>query len=544
LRRNCNAAILRLVTLAEAWRELGVEPGADAETVRRAYLRLIKTRKPEVDPAGFQRARQAYEIARASGEIEALAAAAGAAAAASAGDHPGEAPVAGEAGAGAQAQPDGEAAGAASPGDAAFQGFVAAWNAVPPSADQRARLEIAREAVAVLATDPRAHWLLVTTLSRLGTDEALAEALRAGWANGWPEFLEALLVRLPARARREEVEAAFGSASPTLRLAGAAACAGWDGARGAALVAELCREATADFSDLGDAAGARVRALPVPRILDVILALHAAGALDAAAEAQAALGKCLHDSGLEIALAAGPLGGVFMLAEELAGLPRDFPQPLRAAFAGATRAGDLTSAFSDAAAYVERYGEGGVAGWAGRLKSSAPNVASILESATASDRARRAFQTRARLSSLRYLILPALLIGGRYCLFESPSPPPIPYEPARYMVPSPVGAVSPFTQTPQAAAPLDLEMVIAASDDLCGLDAPRNGQLVCADVEALVTALAAHECDEVPARLRALKRALGRSPSDLDTRFLTRAELARWQACTPHGTSGGGDARP
>jgi hypothetical protein len=542
LRGGCNAAILRLVTLAEAWRELGVEPGADAETVRRAYLRLIKTRKPEADPAGFQRARQAYEIARAGGEIEALAAAAGAAA----GDHAGEARAAGGAAGDAHARPhtdgdggDGDGEQEASPADVAFQGFMSAWNAVPPSADQRARLEIAREAVAVLATDPRAHWLLVTTLSRLGTDEALAEALRAGWANGWPEFLEALLVRLPARARREEVEAAFASASPSLRLAGAAACAGWDGARGAALVTELCRAAT---SDLGDAAGDRVRALPMPRILDVILALHAAGALDAAAEAQAALGKCLHDSGLELALAGGPLGGVFMLAEELAGLPRDFPQPLRAAFAGATRAGDLTSAFADAVAYVEHHGEAAVGGWIGRLKSSAPNVAAILEGATASDRARRAYQSRARLASLRYLILPALLIGGRYCLFESPSPPTVSYEPAREIERPPMGAVLPLAQEP--GPPVDLAMVIAASDDLCGLDAPRNGQLVCADVEALVSALTARDCDEVPARLRALKRALGRSPTDLDARFLTRAELARWQACTSHGPAGGGDAGP
>ena len=51
--------------LSEALGELGVEAGAEAETIRRAYLRLIKTRNPERDPAGFQRARQAYELARA-----------------------------------------------------------------------------------------------------------------------------------------------------------------------------------------------------------------------------------------------------------------------------------------------------------------------------------------------------------------------------------------------------------------------------------------------------------------------------------------------
>jgi hypothetical protein len=63
------------VTVQEAFAELGVDPGADVETIRRAYLRLIKERKPESDPDGFKRAREAFEVARASGEMEALVAA-------------------------------------------------------------------------------------------------------------------------------------------------------------------------------------------------------------------------------------------------------------------------------------------------------------------------------------------------------------------------------------------------------------------------------------------------------------------------------------
>jgi hypothetical protein len=51
------------VTLDEAWRELGVGDDAPPDAVRRAYLRLLKTRKPEVDPAGFLRLREAYEMA-------------------------------------------------------------------------------------------------------------------------------------------------------------------------------------------------------------------------------------------------------------------------------------------------------------------------------------------------------------------------------------------------------------------------------------------------------------------------------------------------
>jgi len=52
------------VTLDEALRELGVGVDATSDQARRAYLRLLKTRKPEVDPQGFKRLREAYELAK------------------------------------------------------------------------------------------------------------------------------------------------------------------------------------------------------------------------------------------------------------------------------------------------------------------------------------------------------------------------------------------------------------------------------------------------------------------------------------------------
>ncbi len=45
-----------------ALQELGHD--ATSEEARRAYLRLLKSRKPEVDPEGFQRLRAAYELAK------------------------------------------------------------------------------------------------------------------------------------------------------------------------------------------------------------------------------------------------------------------------------------------------------------------------------------------------------------------------------------------------------------------------------------------------------------------------------------------------
>jgi hypothetical protein len=50
-------------TVEEDARELGLDPGAalDRAAVRQAYLRGVKLRKPEVDPDGFRRLREAYE---------------------------------------------------------------------------------------------------------------------------------------------------------------------------------------------------------------------------------------------------------------------------------------------------------------------------------------------------------------------------------------------------------------------------------------------------------------------------------------------------
>jgi hypothetical protein len=52
------------VTLDEALAELGIDRDAGVDQARRAYLKLLKLRKPETDAQGFMRLREAYELAK------------------------------------------------------------------------------------------------------------------------------------------------------------------------------------------------------------------------------------------------------------------------------------------------------------------------------------------------------------------------------------------------------------------------------------------------------------------------------------------------
>ncbi len=51
------------MTLDEAFELLGVGRDSEPDDRRRAYLRLLKKHKPETDPEGFRRLREAYELA-------------------------------------------------------------------------------------------------------------------------------------------------------------------------------------------------------------------------------------------------------------------------------------------------------------------------------------------------------------------------------------------------------------------------------------------------------------------------------------------------
>jgi len=546
------------VTLEEAWRELGVEPDADAETVRRAYLRLIRTRKPESDPVGFKRAREAFEIARAGSEIEWIAAGMarrrvrvfGGSPVPIAAAPPRATPAATDAPSPPAPDPAREPPAPADPApaddgparnDVVFEGFSRAWHSIPPSADQRQRLEIAREAVAVLPRDPRAHWLLVTTFSRLGQEAGLADALRAGWRAGWPEFLEALLIRVPGRATREEIEAGFTAPAPTLRLAAAAAAVRWDAPRAAAVIVDLCAAAMAAPLD---ARGDGVRELPISRMLDVILALHDSGALDAAADAQAALRGCLQESGLEIALVQGPLGGIWTLTEELGALPRDFPAALRASFASATRAGDLNIAYLDVCAAADR-DRSAVALLTSSVQASAPNVASIMRNALARQRARAA-QAHFRPFNRGWILVPVLIAMVRVCTSINDHSPSTPAGSTRIpaYAAQPLPPAGELFRGARGVRPGDVgfAMLVDSADELCGAKGTRRAEPFCAEVGSLLLALPDFACDQINGSATEIANALRATAThEREARFLRQLTITRWQMC-PGGRTAGAEA--
>ncbi len=53
--------------MTSPWQVLGLQPGSSLQEIRQAYARLLKQHRPDVDPEGFRRIRDAYEQLRASG---------------------------------------------------------------------------------------------------------------------------------------------------------------------------------------------------------------------------------------------------------------------------------------------------------------------------------------------------------------------------------------------------------------------------------------------------------------------------------------------
>src|SRR4051812_21230352 len=178
------------MTFDEALRELGIDTSATPEEVRRAYLRGIKTRKPETDPEGFRRLREAYEIVTGALSQPQM-----------------------------EPDPSPEEERAEAPPELAA--LAARLRDLPAETHLEERLAALREAVREHPRSVGVRWWLIQELGRAGRRKEVLEALREGEAEGLPGFLESRAANFPESVvDLTDVERLESTSSPdTLALA-------------------------------------------------------------------------------------------------------------------------------------------------------------------------------------------------------------------------------------------------------------------------------------------------------------------------------------
>ena len=362
------------VELREAYEELSVEPGTAPKKARRAYLRLLKKHKPETDPEGFQRIRSAWERIKDAPEweVESLRRPPleDVTAEELAGGTPGEPGPPGEAGEGApkpapswskperswaeqvklshegklfdRAAPKPASPGPVEPPPDVEPGTLAWFLEKGRFASDAERVDIAREAVAALPTDPEAWWMLHEALLVTNRITEAAAALRDAHRRGLEGFLEPLVRQHPEHVERLELDEARRAAREG-RLSPLAVANSF-------LVRGDAETAGAVFRDAFDD---DARAPTVHVALDFVLRLARAEHAGVARECHERVARWLRETGREVEIAGSAVGVTYALAQELAALPLGFPPPVRAALAQAILDGDPAFAVPRLASWLD-----------------------------------------------------------------------------------------------------------------------------------------------------------------------------------------------
>ncbi len=177
------------MTFEEALRNLGIDASATPDDIRRAYLRGIKVRKPETDPEGFRRLREAYELLTSTLARQ---------------EETFTAPPTEE----EKDEEDGEEV---SPEIAALASRLAD---LPAETRLEERLAALREAVREHPKSLGARWWLIEELGRAGRREEVLETLRQGDADGLPGFLESRAANFPDSLGPEDLARLEANRSP------------------------------------------------------------------------------------------------------------------------------------------------------------------------------------------------------------------------------------------------------------------------------------------------------------------------------------------
>lgn len=292
------------MTIEEAFEEIGLPPGTGPDEIRRAYLRKLKTRKPEVDPEGFRRLREAYELLTENPFLSTAMAA----------RPPEPAPV---------HEPE-------SPSEVAVADrfdFSGLSRRLADSEDPEKRLEILRQTVHEHPREERLRWWLVTELEEDGLQAELLALLRRSDEEGFPHFFEHLARQFPHALHPGDIARLQENGDPeSLALAAEALLF-----RGRT---EPAVESLLRAMEIAEAAGDAHSPDP-NRLLLFLVRLQARGSLTEAARLQARFADRLRKAGRELDVLSDHSAAVWQIAQELALLSPRFPARMRAAIGNA-----------------------------------------------------------------------------------------------------------------------------------------------------------------------------------------------------------------
>jgi hypothetical protein len=294
------------MTLDEARQELGIDASATSDEARRAYLRGIKIRKPETDPEGFRRLREAYELV--SGALS-------------------------------QSQPAPEPP----PNDeeeeepSALAELAARLRGIPGEDQLEERLTLLREGIQEHPESAGVRWWLIEELNEAGRYGELLEAMREAAVDGLPGFLENRALHYPESLGPDDLATLETSGHPA--IVAAAAQAHLRGSRLDEAAAALDRA----IDRLEEVEPASLRPFPfwLPR---GILGLEAAGRAAEARALQERLWEWLSGTGDSDVIERWGEDHPWMVAHELGRLDNDFPPELRKAAAFSALNGETESA--------------------------------------------------------------------------------------------------------------------------------------------------------------------------------------------------------